>query len=464
MDGALNWIWQGIAVAAALSLMLRALDRASASVRYVVCSLALLIVLAIPALPPPTTGAAPLAATQAQAGPVIAVPDSFVTSPALVFAAWLIWACVQTALALRSLIAVRRIRATCRPFPAVVEQRLQHWMRVRGEGRRTRLVVSDRVGRAAMLGCGPPIIAVAPALLERLSAAELDHVVIHEWAHARRRDDLAGLLLLVIRIAAGWHPAVWWIDRRLRIEREGACDETAVAIGGSAKSYAMCLVNLSEVTTASTRLLASPGVMTTGGLRYRVSRILASRPAWPARRSRGIAALIVGLLLAIAAGVGRFDVFATAFVLPTTIAPAAPALPALERLPLGASSDHPATASSTGSERRIASVRPFSRRAEQSVPAVIPLHNSGSAQDAAAASPDAESDDSNPTAEGTTSGGGNPTAAAITPEPHDTRIAARSGWAAAGGAGVAIGRRSKEAGITLAGAFTRFGRRVAGSF
>ena len=32
-----------------------------------------------------------------------------------------------------------------------------------------------------------------------------------------------------MRALAGWHPAVWWLERQLRIEREVACDEIAVA-------------------------------------------------------------------------------------------------------------------------------------------------------------------------------------------------------------------------------------------
>ena len=39
-------------------------------------------------------------------------------------------------------------------------------------------------------------------------------------------------------MVAGWHPALWWIERRLHLEREIACDEIAVPLTGSAKAYA----------------------------------------------------------------------------------------------------------------------------------------------------------------------------------------------------------------------------------
>ena len=63
-------------------------------------------------------------------------------------------------------------------------------------------------------------------------------MLIHEWAHVQRRDDLVNILQIVVRIIAGWHPALWWIDHRLHIEREIACDEITVAVTGSPKAYA----------------------------------------------------------------------------------------------------------------------------------------------------------------------------------------------------------------------------------
>ena len=110
MHALLNWVWQGVAVAAALYLMLRAIDGVRASVRYVVCGLALVIVLVIPVLWALPLIAAPHAAARV-AGPVIAVPDTLFTSPALLFALWSIWVFIQAVLVSRSLLAAQRIRA-----------------------------------------------------------------------------------------------------------------------------------------------------------------------------------------------------------------------------------------------------------------------------------------------------------------------------------------------------------------
>jgi D-alanyl-D-alanine endopeptidase (penicillin-binding protein 7) len=236
MHAVLNWLWQGCVVALALAAMLGLLDRARANVRYLVCWTAQLFVLALPllALLDPTPGQ-PSALPRVPVGAVVAVPDTWWASGLVVIAAWLAWASVGTARFAAAMLAIRRARADTRPFPPQVESALAHWRELRESGRRSRLVVSDAVGAAAVLGSGAPVIAVAPSLVERLEADELDRVLVHEWAHVQRRDDLVNLVQIAIRTLAGWHPAVWWIDRRLQAEREVACDETTVAITGAPK-------------------------------------------------------------------------------------------------------------------------------------------------------------------------------------------------------------------------------------
>ena len=108
------------------------------------------------------------------------------------------------------------------------------------------------------------MIAVAPSLVRTLDADELDRVLIHEWAHVQRRDDLVNILQIVVRIIAGWHPALWWIDRRLHIEREIACDEITVAVTGSAKAYAQCLLKLASLRGTPPAMRTAPAVFTPG--------------------------------------------------------------------------------------------------------------------------------------------------------------------------------------------------------
>ena len=86
------------------------------------------------------------------------------------------------------------------------------------------------------------------------------------------------MLQIVVRTVAGWHPALWWIDRRLHVEREIACDEMTVAITGSPKSYAECLMKLSRLRGTPRAMQTAPAVFTPSSLRARVvkDRVAAS--------------------------------------------------------------------------------------------------------------------------------------------------------------------------------------------
>ena len=79
------------------------------------------------------------------------------------------------------------------------------------------------------------MIAVAPALVRAARATtELDRVGDSRvGARAAARRSLESPADRACWHMAGWHPAVWWLERQLRIEREVACDEMAVSLTGN---------------------------------------------------------------------------------------------------------------------------------------------------------------------------------------------------------------------------------------
>ena len=468
MDAALNWVWQGCLVALALSIMLRLLERARANVRYVVCWAALLLILVLLAYPTLGTDATrPDVAALVTAEPIVSVPDTWWTSSAVTMAAWLAWVAVYTVRVVRAMVALHRARASSRPFPAHVESALRHWRRVRSNGRHPGLVLSDSVPTAAVLGCGSPLVAVAPALLTTLDTDELDRVLIHEWAHVQRRDDLVNILQIVIRIVVGWHPAVWWIDRRLQLEREIACDEMTVAITCSPKPYAESLVKLATVRGAEPTALAGPAVLTGASLRVRVTRIVSRHafiePWW----SRGIAVGIVSALCAVAGAVGGLRlVEVTAFALPFEsvrmvnvsfpgVVPIAAPTPASRQVapPVRRPRQSPASARST---RHVAAQ-------DHGTGAAIPDQKAQVARDVPR--PVESMAPPQPTVETRVDTETVPEPPAVAPPTPSRDVvveAVRPPWMEAADAGTALGRKSKDAGLATAGFFTRFARRVAG--
>src|SRR5688572_6856866 len=222
MDHVINWVWQGALVAAMTAGVLGLMERTRAHARFLVCWLALASTATLPLVSAGVRvmAAPPIAASATTHGtPVVTMPSAWWTSSSLVLVVgglWFLWAIGRVA---ADIVVTRRSRARCAAFPAGLESRLRCWTMMRMRGRRASLALSRDVGAGAVLGMGRPIVAVAPVLLCRLTPDEIDRVVIHEWAHVQRRDDLLGIAHAMVRLVAGWHPAVWWLERRMLIER-----------------------------------------------------------------------------------------------------------------------------------------------------------------------------------------------------------------------------------------------------
>jgi beta-lactamase regulating signal transducer with metallopeptidase domain len=488
MDAVMNWLWQGGVVAVSASVMLLALRRASAAARYGVCWAASLLVLALPFLPfVPSAQPAADAFLAPQTDAMVSLPDAWWTSASVIGAAWLVWAGIQFARFLVAVSAIRRARARSREFPAHLQLLLPSWCRVRLEGRRARLVVSSSVTSAAVFGWGSPMIAVAPSLVRALRPEDLDRVLVHEWAHVQRRDDVANVAQIAMRIVAGWHPALWWMDRRLHVEREIACDETAVALTGSAKSYAECLMKVSAVPSTPMAMLMAPAVFASG-LRARIVKIVSPRPLIAPVGARGLAAAIVLALCVVSVMVGgRTLVEAESLSQPLESA-VVPRLAVAPNRPIPEAP--PATVTTTVRAVRLAAVRVSSSdqpaEAEQAVatsvppipsltpvtsapPAPPPLPVSGPTPLQTAEAPKT----SEPPRVVDLANTAPPTVVAQevahvpeSPAPiaEATATSPPSPWGAAAAGGVAIGRGSKGAGVATAGFFSRFARRVADSF
>lgn len=68
---------------------------------------------------------------------------------------------------------------------------------------------------------------------ERLDEQEMEAVLMHELMHVRRQDNLIGSLQMLASCIFWFHPLIWLIDRRLLEERELACDEAVLRMGGA---------------------------------------------------------------------------------------------------------------------------------------------------------------------------------------------------------------------------------------
>ena len=95
--------------------------------------------------------------------------------------------------------------------------------------------------------------------MQELSAVELNAILLHELAHLRRWDDWTNLIQKIVGAVLFFHPAVWWIEKKLALEREMACDDLVLAKTASPRAYAECLVSLAEKSLLRRGLCSGPG-------------------------------------------------------------------------------------------------------------------------------------------------------------------------------------------------------------
>ena len=141
-----------------------------------------------------------------------------------------------------------------------------------------------------------PAILLPAATLAGLSAAQLEAILAHELAHVRRHDYLASLLQSAVETVLFYHPAVWWVSHRMRVERELCCDDEAVAACGNPVEYARALAGLESLRAAPRLAPAATG----GPLFERIARLVAAPSGHGLRATRGAAALLGGAALALA--------------------------------------------------------------------------------------------------------------------------------------------------------------------
>jgi GWxTD domain-containing protein len=121
-----------------------------------------------------------------------------------------------------------------------------------------------------------PVILMPIGLLAGLPPGQIEAILLHELAHIRRCDYLVNVIGRAAECLLFYHPAVWWISRVIRAERENCCDDVVVASSGDAEQYAAALTALAQIRWSG----GKPAIAATGGsLVKRIRRILYPKAA-----------------------------------------------------------------------------------------------------------------------------------------------------------------------------------------
>jgi D-alanyl-D-alanine endopeptidase (penicillin-binding protein 7) len=144
------------------------------------------------------------------------------------------------------------------------------------------------------------VVLVPVAAMLALSPEALEALLVHELAHVRRGDFLANILQTLAEALLFYHPAVWWLSRRIRQEREHCCDDAAVSACGDPILYASALAGLEELRIQPILIPDLAPAASGGKLMSRIQRLL--RPRIAKDTPTPLAALLPALLLTLALG------------------------------------------------------------------------------------------------------------------------------------------------------------------
>jgi beta-lactamase regulating signal transducer with metallopeptidase domain len=262
----LHSLWQCAVLAAAADAMLRLLHRRSAALRHAagmgfLVSMALVPawaflrglslkpggiqrgILGVAAIPPLGSASDVLARTISNwAAPLCAV--------------WIVGVVVMLVRQVGGLWWIDRLdRRVVHELPPKWLERLHALQHTMGISRAIVVRLADDVLVPFTARLFRPIIWVPRALLTRLSQSQIEALLAHELAHIRRLDWLWNGLQCVIEALLFFHPGVWWLSRRIREERERACDAIAATVCADPVSLAEALAALAHVRQPRPRLL-----------------------------------------------------------------------------------------------------------------------------------------------------------------------------------------------------------------
>ena len=235
-----------------------------------------------------------------------------------------LWALGTTILIVRWVYRWRAVASTLRRATPMTEGRVVEAMH-RGQagqaGLKTRLsvVVTESRMEPGVFGWRSPVLLWPRGIEDRLSDAQIDAIVSHEIAHARRRDNLTSALHMMVQAIFWFYPLTWWIGARLVDERERACDEDVVRAGSRPDVYAESILKTCQYFVESP--LACVAGVTGSDLKRRIEQIMKHDAHVALNVSKQI--LLIAALMAAIAGPVAVGMLTSARLSAQVVAPAA---------------------------------------------------------------------------------------------------------------------------------------------
>jgi beta-lactamase regulating signal transducer with metallopeptidase domain len=180
------------------------------------------------------------------------------------------------------------MRQSSRPISGPLNAAMSALAQRLGLARLPRLMVCDRVMVPTVIGGFRSAILLPASVVSGVSAQMLEALLAHELCHLKRHDYLVNLWQSAVETVLFYHPAVWWVSKAIREQREYCCDDMAVTLLNDGATYARALATMEEMRSQPLMLAASDG-----DLIARIRRIVSPGP----RRDFSVASTLFALAL-----------------------------------------------------------------------------------------------------------------------------------------------------------------------
>ncbi|MCK5000056.1 MAG: M48 family metalloprotease, partial [Anaerohalosphaera sp.] len=327
-----HFVWQAAAIAAILAIVLKILQKHSSNLRYTIACLALVLVVpiqvitlrnievAVPAFDPVklashdlpqspalvVTEMLPLGSSplppQNVVMPTVPLKDRLIgaVEPALpyVVVIWLVGVFSLSLWHLGGWTQLQKLRRQMvKDVTPTIRSKSQHLAGLMGIRKAISLMESALVQVPTVIGHFKPIILLPATALTGLSSEQIEAILAHELAHIKRNDYFFNILLTVVEILGFYHPAVWWISHKIRVERENCCDDLAIDMVQNRKEYASALFTMEQIRAKQPNLALSANG---GHLFERIRRLLAKDSSHARFNGWAVASAIVLVMIALA--------------------------------------------------------------------------------------------------------------------------------------------------------------------
>jgi len=316
----LHFMWQGLLVAVVLKSVLLILNNSKPQVRYALSAFAMMANLLLPIITffivyqtdhIPTNDLANSFALN-ELIQELKQPDAFLsyqelikTLPLLLPYVSILWLLTVTLLASKLLIEISTVnklsQKNIRKPSDELQDRFVELAKQINLKLIPRLLISLKIEVPMAIGWLKPVVLLPANMVSGLNNAQLEMLILHELAHIRRHDYLVNFLQTLIDILLFFHPAVSWVSKQMRNEREYCSDDIAVQHCGDAVAYAHTLADTASLCTKiHNHTIPDMAMAASGGdLKQRVVRLVGHHCASNSNISKWLASatIIFSILL-----------------------------------------------------------------------------------------------------------------------------------------------------------------------